>query len=65
MENLHHKRQREGLTEAEDETLQRLVQQYERYMLVRAQAASLLQQRGHDVSALLYPVLAAANGGQV
>ncbi len=52
MENLHLKRQREGLTEAEAQTLAGLVRQYERAMLIRAQAAALLKQRGHDVSEL-------------
>lgn len=36
MEDLHFKRQREGLTDAEAETLKGLVRQYERTMLVRA-----------------------------
>ena len=53
LEELHLKRQREGLTEAEALTLAGLVRQYERAMLVRAQAAALLRQRGHDVSELL------------
>ena len=53
MENLHLKRQREGLTETETQILASLVQQYERTMLVRAQAAALLKQRGYDVSVLL------------
>jgi plasmid stability protein len=53
MENLHLKRQREGLTETEAQILTSLVQQYERTMLVRAQAAALLKQRGYDVSELL------------
>jgi hypothetical protein len=53
MESLHLKRQREGLTEAEAQTLAWLVRQYERAMLVRAQAAALLKQRGHNVSTLL------------
>jgi plasmid stability protein len=52
MERLHLKRQREGLTESEDETVSHLVQQYERYMLVRAQATTLLQERGYVISAL-------------
>ncbi len=52
-ETLHLKRQREGLTEAEVQTLAGLVRQYERTMLVRAQAAALLKQRGYDVSELL------------
>jgi hypothetical protein len=50
MEDLHLKRQREGLTDAEAKTLDGLVRQYERTMLVRAQAAALLKARGHDVS---------------
>jgi hypothetical protein len=50
LEQLHFKRQREGLTDAEAETLAALVRQYERAMLIRAQAALLLKQRGHDVS---------------
>ena len=53
MEDLHLKRQREGLTDAEVEILDVLVRQYERMMLVRAQAAALLKKRGHDVSQLL------------
>jgi plasmid stability protein len=55
LEALHFKQQREGLTEAETQRRGELVQQYERAMLVRAQAAALLRQRGHDVSSLLAP----------
>jgi plasmid stability protein len=53
LEDLHLKRQREGLTEDETQVATALVRQYERVMLVRAQAAALLKQRGHDVSSLL------------
>lgn len=53
MEALHLKRQRAGLTPSEAQRLATLVRQYEHYMLVRAQAAVLLQARGHDISALL------------
>jgi len=53
LEQLHFKQQREGLTDAEQQAVDQLVQQYERVMLVRAQAAALLQQRGHNVSSLL------------
>lgn len=53
MEQLHLKRQREGLTRSEAETRATLVRQYERAMLVRAQAAALLKERGYDVSELL------------
>lgn len=50
MENLHIKRQREGLTDADEQMLAGLVRQYERAMLVRAQATVLLKERGFDVS---------------
>lgn len=53
MERLHFKRQHEGLSEAEAQTLAGLVRQYERAMLVRAQAEALLKQRGFDVSELI------------
>jgi len=53
LESLHLKHQREGLTETEAQIVASLVQQYERAMLVRAQAAALLKQRGYDVSELL------------
>lgn len=53
MENLHLKRQRERLTEVEAEVLTSLVRQYDRAMLIRAQAAALLKQRGYDVSELI------------
>lgn len=52
LERLHVKRQREGITPEEQEHLRILVRQYERTMLVRAQAALLLQQRGFDLSVL-------------
>jgi plasmid stability protein len=55
LEELHLKRQREGLTDAETQTVASLVRQYERALLVRAQAAALLHQRGHDVSTLVVP----------
>lgn len=53
LENLHHKRGREGLTDAEARAADLLVRRYERAMLVRARAAALLAERGHDVSSLL------------
>ena len=53
LEELHLKRQREGLTPAESEAAAALTRQYERAMLVRARAAVLLRQRGYDVTALL------------
>ena len=54
-EELHHKRQREGLTAAEAEEIAGLVRQAERVLLLRAAAAQLLHARGHDVSGLLIP----------
>jgi len=53
LSELNAKRQREGLTEAEQQESELLTYQYERMVLVRAQAALLLKQRGHDVSCLL------------
>jgi hypothetical protein len=53
LEGLHFKQQREGLTTSEAERAAVLLRHYERSMLLRAQAAALLKQRGHDVSALL------------
>ena len=53
MENLHLKRQREGLSKMDEQTLAGLVRQYERAMLVRGQAAVILKQRGLEVSGLL------------
>jgi hypothetical protein len=52
LEVLHLKRQHEGLSESEGHTLAELVGQYERSMLIRARAAALLKQRGHNVSGL-------------
>ena len=53
MEQLHLKRQRQGLTGSEAEALAGLVRHYEQAMLVRAQAAALLKERGYDVAELL------------
>lgn len=49
---LHRKRQRAALTDTERETMDSLVREYERAMLVRAKAAALLHERGHDISEL-------------
>ncbi|MFT3764572.1 MAG: hypothetical protein QM820_03505 [Minicystis sp.] len=53
IEALHWKRQREGLSAAEIESLAALMKGYTRIMLVRSRSAALLKQRGHDVSGLL------------
>jgi hypothetical protein len=53
LEALNSKQQREKLTPADKETLERLVDQYDQAVLLRAEAARLLKKRGHDVSGLL------------
>jgi hypothetical protein len=53
IETLHRKRGREGLSDEEERALAGLLRFSDRLMLVRAQAAALLKQRGHDVSVLL------------
>jgi uncharacterized protein YnzC (UPF0291/DUF896 family) len=55
LEELNHKRQREALTSEERQIAEALRQQYERAMLVRAEAMAKLKERGHDISALLEP----------
>ena len=55
LEELNHKRQREGLTAEERQMAEALRHQYERAMLVRAEAMAKLKERGHDISALLEP----------
>jgi hypothetical protein len=49
---LNSKRQREGLSPAEEAESELLVAAYERSMLVRAQATALLKERGHDITSL-------------
>lgn len=53
IEDLHFKRQREGLTATEKDRLADLMHQYDKALLVRAHAVGLLHDRGYDVSALL------------
>lgn len=50
---LNFKQQSEGLTPRERAEQKRLLHQSDRMMLVRAHAARLLRERGHDVSSLL------------
>lgn len=52
LENLHQKQQRAKLTDEEQIDEQTLLQLYRDTILIRAQAAVLLQQRGYDVSDL-------------
>ena len=53
LEALNLKQQRTGLTASEREALAQLVGQYDRALLLRAEAARLLKERGHEVSELL------------
>lgn len=48
LEALNFKQQGERLTPAEKKTLTQLVHQYDRAVLLRAEAARLLMERGHD-----------------
>lgn len=49
MQDLMLKRQREGLTRQESQEAERLVKRYDRTLLLRAQAAALLKERGHNL----------------
>lgn len=53
LETLNLKQQREGLTEDETGRLAELARGYERVILLRAEAACLLKERGHDISVLV------------
>jgi plasmid stability protein len=55
MQMLTLKRQAEGLTAEEQVEAERLLQRFDRHMLVRSQAIALLHARGHDVAKLLQP----------
>jgi hypothetical protein len=53
--DINYKQQKEGedsLTQAEIALKEELLNQSARYMLLRAQAAVLLKERGHDISSL-------------
>jgi uncharacterized protein YnzC (UPF0291/DUF896 family) len=50
LEELHHKQQREGLTQQEQEEEKALQKLYRETLLVRAQAAVLLKLRNYDVA---------------
>lgn len=52
MQELMWKQQREGLAWREQSEAENLLQRADRVMLIRAQAAVLLKDRGHDVSEL-------------
>ena len=53
LEALTSKQKTEGLSDAEREAQSWLLDQYQRRMLLRATAANLLKNRGHDISVLL------------
>jgi hypothetical protein len=53
LEGLNFKQQDQGLDAAEKVRVQTLLHEYEKTMLLRAEAAGLLTRRGHDVSVLL------------
>lgn len=53
LQSLHDKQQRVGLTDAERERSDQLCAQFDRLVFKRARAASLLNERGHDVNRLL------------
>lgn len=55
IEELHFKQQREGLTVEERSHLAALMREYERAMLLRAQAMALLKGRGNSIDGLLQP----------
>ena len=50
---LNEKRQREGLTPAEEGVVRELIRHHDRAVLLRAKALALLRERGEDVSALV------------
>jgi hypothetical protein len=53
LEELNLKQQSQDLSHAEVELLDQLIEQHDRVMLIRAQAAVLLQGRGQDISTLV------------
>jgi plasmid stability protein len=54
MQRLISKQQQQGLTPREQRRAEKLVRQYQRNMLIRAQAALLLKERGHNID-ILHP----------
>lgn len=53
LEALNAKQRDVGLSRPENAARSRLLHEYERTMLIRAQAAKLLKDRGHDISGIL------------
>jgi plasmid stability protein len=52
---LHYKRQKDGLTRAEDKERRTLVHRYEKAMVIRATALAELHKRGVDVAEFIAP----------
>ena len=50
---LNEKRQRQGLTKVEEATVQALIRQHDRAVLLRAKALAVLRQRGEDIGGLV------------
>lgn len=55
LEELNLKQQTQALSSAEIELLDHLIEQHDRVVLIRAQAAVLLKRQGHDISSLAQP----------
>lgn len=53
LEALHFKQRDEGLDETDEAIRAKLIREYERTILIRAQAAHLLKQRGYGVSGIV------------
>ncbi|NUM45632.1 MAG: hypothetical protein HUU38_13080 [Anaerolineales bacterium] len=53
MQGLLEKQSREGLSQQDEQEVARLSHFFNRVMLVRAKAAALLKERGHDINSLL------------
>jgi len=53
MERLHDQRRRAKLTKVEEEELTDLIKDYEKAIVIRSEAISILMERGHDISKLV------------
>jgi plasmid stability protein len=50
MEKMHFKQQNESLSELEKQSLAQMLYEYEKTILIRAEAAGLLMERGYDIT---------------
>lgn len=55
LEELHFRRQKDGLARAEEKECRELMQRYEKAMIIRAKAIAELHKRGVDVAELIAP----------